>query len=657
MIIEKLIIENFASFFGRHEISLVNSPEKPLTIIIGGGAFGKTSIFDAINWSLYGRLYEPELYTRSERKIEDFINETALRNARSEKQSVEMQCTLFFEHDEKKYRIQQELVAIPNKVNEKINATDRSTSLYEIHLSGNSTPINYSESFLNEILPSNVRDYFLFNGERIEKLAMPGASNEIRDGIYRVIDLELFQNGSIHLSEIANKFRKRAKAESSGEVANIEQRYSDAQERLSLLKGQHQNLLGEKRAAEDQIEIIGDKLRGLQKTIDLQKARDRLEQQIKILEEEFKKIAIELRELSSIAGLCFAIDPIVNLEKKLDEKRDKGEIPSEISENLLHDILEMKRCICGTKFQEKDEIFRTLEQRLLQEKNKKNKGNDLIDLFFGLKAAQKDIENALDNLNKLDKDRNLNYEKQKELDKELKEIVGKLSKIPDENISKLTNKYEEINNSFSEIKVNISHIITVITETEKRIEDLKIDRERLGKQQDLVRRYQLRDDLAQNAASELDRIFSIFAEDTRKEVENLTKNEFARFMPTASSLTVSINPEFHYEIRDQDGNSVLQQLSMGQKQALSLAFITSISRVSEKYPPLVIDMPFGRLDKDVQRNIASRLPLLSSQIILLVLPGTEWNEITQLELHKYASNIYRLEFNKKARETTIFKEL
>jgi len=92
----------------------------------------------------------------------------------------------------------------------------------------------------------------------------------------------------------------------------------------------------------------------------------------------------------------------------------------------------------------------------------------------------------------------------------------------------------------------------------------------------------LRDDLAQQSADELARIFKQFIDESREEIQSLTREEFVRFIPTVSNLNVAISPEFHYDVRDQYGRPALQQLSNGQRQALSLAYITAISRVSEK---------------------------------------------------------------------------
>lgn len=651
---EKLTLENFSSYFGKHTIEFHTSEQKPVTVIVGGSGNGKTSIFDALNWALYGDQYEPVLEVQSEKSITDYVNETALKEAASSGDGVEMACSLFFEHEGKHYRIQQAIFAKKN--NDKVEIKDRTSVLHEYTPSGDFEGIPHVDLFLNEILPSNVRDYFLFNGDRINKLALPGSSKEIRDGIYRVVDLELLQNGTQHLLDAAKKFRRNTKDVSKGEIAEIQSQYTTAHEELETQKNKLASLAEEKIALEENIEIIDNKFRNFKDTIDLQRKRDHFQETSKTKEAELKQTRGELRSVAATASTGIIVEDIDRLEKVLGEKRNKGEIPSSISENLLRDILDMRKCICGTEFKEGDDAYEELNRRLKKEIEKQSKGQDLMDLFFELRTTKSYIREAQTRLVDLEK-RRTNLEKTiSETHKQLESINQKLVDAPDEDIAKLGMRLNELNSDLRNNMLDAQTVQDKIKRKEVQIQELKIKRDELGEQQEIVRRQQLRDDLAQRSAEELEKIFEKFAEDSRFEVEKLTREEFFKFIPTARALSVGIDSEFHYDVKDQNGNPALQQLSNGQKQALSLAYITSISRVSEKNPPLVIDMPFGRLDKDVQDNIAGRLPDLASQVILLMLPGSEWNEHTKSILKSRTSEIFTLEFDELQRQTTVNKD-
>lgn len=650
---EKIVLENFSSYYGKHTIEFNTTEQKPVTVIVGGSGFGKTSIFDAINWALYGSQYEAILLSQSEKNIIDYINETALKHAGRAKESADMACSLFFEHEGKHYRIEQELVA--KKVKDRITPTDKASSLYEHTPTGNFEPIAYTESFLNEILPSNVRDYFLFNGDRINRLSLPGSSKEIRDGIYRVVDLELLQNGTEHLKETARRLRKNTKDVSVGEMADIQEQLSSAYEDLESFKKKLTDLAEDKRALEENIEIVEDKFRKYEGTIELQKNRDRLKLILDTKENDLKQIVAELRSVASVASMQIALGEIEQLKKMLNEKRNKGEIPSSISESLLRDIIEMGKCICGTEFSKNDSAYKELNHRLRQEIEKHNKGKDLNDLFYELNITVSNIKSARSSIIDIEKKRTITENLIDNTKRQLDDTDKRLGKVPDEDIAKLGLKVRELTDNLAENRHKTENTQLRIKEKEDRIQELNAKRDELAKQQEVVRGLLLRDDLAQRAAEELERIFNKFAEDSRHDVEKLTREEFQRFIPSAHALSIGIDSEFHYDVKDQNGNPALQQLSNGQKQALSLAYITSISRVSEKNPPLVIDMPFGRLDKDVQDNIASRLPELASQVILLMLPETEWNSHTKSILRNKTSNIYELLFDEKKRQTKIEK--
>jgi DNA sulfur modification protein DndD len=199
-------------------------------------------------------------------------------------------------------------------------------------------------------------------------------------------------------------------------------------------------------------------------------------------------------------------------------------------------------------------------------------------------------------------------------------------------------------------------VLTQIATCENNIKNYEKERDELSKKQENVRKLQRRERLAQQAADEIEKIYEIFAEESRQSVEKLTIQEFKQFVHSASEYRVALSKEYELEVLDSNGNRALQRLSMGQSQCLSLSFITAISRVSEKNPPLVIDMPFGRLDQDVHDTVSARLPDLTNQLILFLIPNTEWNETTATNLKSRASHIYQLEFDAKNRQSTIVEQ-
>lgn len=181
MRLERLEVENFASYQGSHHLDLDVTPEKPVVIILGGTGAGKSSLFDALNWALYGTDYEQDIRTKRQREIQDYISEKALAEAHESGTSALMSSALYFEHDGVHYCVNQEIEckAVADgsgKIKPKL--VDKAASLCEITSSGDYKQITYGSVFLDEILPNNVKDYFFFDGDRIYNLSNPGASQE-----------------------------------------------------------------------------------------------------------------------------------------------------------------------------------------------------------------------------------------------------------------------------------------------------------------------------------------------------------------------------------------------------------------------------------------------------------------------------------------------
>ena len=58
MKVEEIILENFGPFVGRQTLNLRSSEDQPLVAVSAANGRGKTFIYRAIRWTLYGRVFK-----------------------------------------------------------------------------------------------------------------------------------------------------------------------------------------------------------------------------------------------------------------------------------------------------------------------------------------------------------------------------------------------------------------------------------------------------------------------------------------------------------------------------------------------------------------------------------------------------------------------
>lgn len=652
---ERLELENFASYYGKHKIDLTCTEEKPVVVFIGGTGYGKTSLFDAINWALYGSRYEEQMVKNRQKNIFDYVNEKAIHEAKENNSYVLTSATLYFEHDSFHYYILQEMstkITINGNGNLQYKCTDRMTALYKITSKGNHEQINYNEIFLDELLPTNVKDYFLFDGDRIYQLSNPASSKEVRDAIYRVVDLEILEKSIKHYREVEKEFRKMAKQASTDDLKRICERHESVVENLLKQKEKAKELDNELFSLKNQILGKEKLLQEMPEAKELQIKKNEMRRELIELDERDKGNALKMRKLIAPAALEYASDACGELLQELEKQREKGTIPQKVSIKLLVELLEIQECLCGTKLTTGTVAYNNISEKLTRERNK-NTGEELLSLLYKLTGTSKEITRAKIEMYERAAQHDRNMDERREIDMILKQIDQSLEKMPNVDVARTQ---QEIRNMSEEKESLIRRIERQKIEIEREQEEIKKienEREELGQQQKKALKLQRRENLAREAANELEKLYESFAEESRKSIEDLTKKEFQNFVKSGSGYDVRLNKDYALEVVDSNGNPALSRLSMGQSQCLSLSFITSIAKVSEKNPPLVIDMPFGRLDRDVHKQVSGRLTELASQLILFLIPEIEWNEVTAKILQNKSSYIYKLSFDERTRETAV----
>jgi DNA sulfur modification protein DndD len=103
---------------------------------------------------------------------------------------------------------------------------------------------------------------------------------------------------------------------------------------------------------------------------------------------------------------------------------------------------------------------------------------------------------------------------------------------------------------------------------------------------------------------------------------------------------------------DQFNEPARPDLSAGEREVLSLAFITSIAKSANKEAPFIIDTPFGRISKRPRKSIAQVIPEMVTQLILFVTDTELTQESEEIFMSK-SNKIWTIRFNQKTSISSI----
>ena len=164
-------------------------------------------------------------------------------------------------------------------------------------------------------------------------------------------------------------------------------------------------------------------------------------------------------------------------------------------------------------------------------------------------------------------------------------------------------------------------------------------------------------------------IRQLFITITREDMDNKIKSVFES-ISRKTDREACLSEDFELTIRNKASQQE-QVLSTGERQITSLSFIGAlVSYAREKSSselitdfsggdfPIVMDSPFGNLSGIHKTNVAQGLPLLASQVIIIV-SDEQWNGTVEENLAERVNAVYIMRDGKyegKDDEYTTFDE-
>jgi len=647
-------MSNFRPFLGRAEIELTSTKEKPVILIKAMNDVGKTSIFNAFIWCLYGGSVEEN--SRN-------VNWSARR-----KSNGRTAVNLIFSHNEQQYDIERyvdfkksEGNDSPEPLKDKLSlSVDGVVETFEDTEKGN--------NYIKSILPKDASQFFFFDGEKIQKYTTIRSGDSVKTAIQMVLGIKELLNAKEDITTIHRDLRR----ELDRLLAQNRKTKEEAE--------RNEKLLADITDLRKDIPVIDEQITNCRKTIescdDLLKKHANIQQKVdqrKEEEEKYKELEreVEHNEKSQLKvrgdiAFLLAAPFLEQLEKKGQEQ-----LP-DWKRNAISIILASRsnRCLCdrplsgvictkcGTK------IGPNIED-LFEEELRKGQGESRLHFLSTLATPllRKKIPELLEkNIYDLAAER-VNLESRLSVCKanieELKEEIGGQGDFSAE-IANAENLRTRAIDKIEEYEK---------TKRKKEIDIVVNEREYKKKQDELISRTGYDEDVhkkngqLQMCALCLDGF--IYA------IEKLVKNNTVRVAELASKtflqLTnaprlykgLEITDDYEIRVRTRGGtvrNVWDQDPGAGQRQIIAISFIAALNALTARDAPIVIDTPISRLDPIHKRNVVRHYPQMGPQTIILYQP----NELGDEEIELIQGSIYsewELKRDPKDPETSIISRM
>jgi len=642
MKLKKIVLHNFRQFYGKQEINLETSDKSNVIVIHGENGSGKTTILEAFSWCLYGKMD----LTQSQNVLNEKVFNDLPTGMTSDAKVV-----LIFDDRHKEYQVTRS-VQVKNVANKQYHTPSEQT--FEIKKDG--TPISSPATTIDKILSKELKKYFFFDGERIDKLAKPESSKEIEDGIKNIMGIAVYEKGIKHLKEAKKILASELKEiVPEGEVSPYEEEDKIHTE-LDEYKVKLKNNIKRKEDKLVEKEKISEELKSVVELEKHERLKEEKETELNELTETYRKLLEKEKSLiSKDAYLALSGDLLFDMNDFLEDKRQKGELPSGIREQFIQDLIDQGKCICGTSLVDGDVHVDHLNSLLTKTVKK-----SVEDGFLRLNAfTDKSLDASKDFSEKLLD----TYEQKIQLSEKIEKVTAKLSDIALEmkeralgNSVELIRKRESVEETIDELTEKIGEYKGKIKDLESSLESIKraIDQHQTQNRQ--INIAEKRVELCQNAIYQMEDIYDRLTSSVRKKLSEKVSSVFTSIIPGKDA---TINHNFELAItKEANGEINKTSTSTGENQVASLAFISSLVNLAKEWDekgkgglltgsgvyPIVMDSPFGALDKEYRDLISAHLQKLSPQVIVFV-STSQWSKEVEKNLKPYIHHEYILQYH------------
>jgi DNA sulfur modification protein DndD len=666
MIINKIIIDNYGVFCGRHEFVLHSDKQtkrlKPIILFGGMNGAGKTTLFNAIKLCLYGDNISDQ---RSNGNYKDFLKDKIHQSSNLLVQANYASVELEFQYSKNgklnTFIVERQWEVDQGKIIENLNVKQDGEDLDEVEKES-------WQEFVKELIPVGLSQLFFFDGEKIQKMMSDDSNEEFKKSIKAMLGLDLVERLKADLKIYRTKYLKEKSSKPlERELEVLENKLSLVKANKRKLEDQKSTLTNNVKKTENIIAEYKDKIASqggnyLKNRESLISRKSALENEIEIVKEKLRDLCADLLPVSLAPELAKRLREQIIKENEAQDKRIAAKLLSKKSRTFLNKIngKEFLKDVLNLKTTDLKKIKEHLKSEVKNHFDEKD-NLGLAEILHGMSQQQTSIisHNIDSSLNDVpNKIKVLTKEFERKF-RTLQKIQVDLQRVPDDELvrpmhEKLNELYKELGCFESETKGiddKVGQLINDQNEIERKIEqaDSKLqENNRTDKKLILVKK--------------TEEVIDSYYEDLAKLKSHNLTNEFTNIFNSLHRKKdmihrIDINPvTFDVCLYDINNKAIDKyKLSSGEMEIYAMSMVWGLAKISGQNLPFIIDTPLGRLDSHHRDNILNIFFPNASHQMLIFSTDTEVDRKNFEILKPHISSTFHLEHSDKEKNTKVKK--